>query len=221
MNCFAHALPFLDDAYFAVGSCLPDWLGACDRKCRLREKAALEFVRDEDPVMSAIAGGVVQHHEDDGWFHKGAAFNELILKFAVELRELFSNERSMRPSLIGHIIVEMFLDSYLNFQFPGKLDRFYKQVESVDPELVQQSINRFATRPTDKLVGAIGCFIRERFLYDYDTDEGTIYRINRVMNRVGLDEVPPAILEWTPDARRRVYQRAGQLLLEYPIEVSS
>lgn len=219
MNCFAHALPFLDDAYFVVGACLPDWLGACDRKCRLREKAANEFVDHQDPVVATLARGVVQHHQDDDWFHRGAAFNELILNYAVELRELFGNERSMRPSVIGHIIVEMFLDAYLNEKNPGELDRFYRQVESVDPEKVQSSINRFANRETQKLVSAIERFTREKFLYDYDTDQGVIYRINRVMKRVGLDSMPPGIEDWTPGARQRVYDRASELLPQYSIKL--
>ncbi len=219
MNCFAHALPFLDDAYFVVGSCLPDWMSACDRKCRLREKSAIKFVDHHDPIVSKVAQGVVQHHRDDDWFHRGPAFNELILNYAVELRDLFGNERSMRPSLIGHIIVEMFLDSYLNKQNPGKLDRYYQQVESVDPETVQSAVNLFATRTTDKLAEGIRRFSREKFLYDYDTDDGVIYRINRVMNRVGLDSMPSGIEEWTPNARQRVYDRAAELLHDYSIKI--
>lgn len=30
MDLFAHALPFLNDPYFDVGCCIPDWLSACD-----------------------------------------------------------------------------------------------------------------------------------------------------------------------------------------------
>jgi hypothetical protein len=219
MNCFTHALPFLDDAHFVVGTCLPDWMSACDRKCRLREKAAEGFSDDHDPIVATIAQGVVQHHQDDDWFHRGAAFNELILNFAVELRELFSNERSMRPSLIGHIIVEMFLDAYLHAQNPGELERFYKQVESVDPDQVQAAINQFATRPTEKLADGIRRFAKERFIFDYETDKGVVYRINNVMRRVGLDAVPAALVDWAPQARERVYAKANDLLLEYPVEV--
>ena len=118
MNCFAHALPHLDDAYLAVGNCLPDWLSACDRKCRVPEKDAARFMDDPDPIVGAIAKGVVQHHRDDGWFHMTPDFRELNHDFAAELRNLLARKPNMRPSFIGHVVVELFLDAYLSAQHP-------------------------------------------------------------------------------------------------------
>ena len=175
MNCFTHALPFLDDEHFVVGSCLPDWLGACDRKCRVREKAAQKFIDHEDPRVASLAKGIVQHHQDDFWFHQTPAFNALNLNFAVELRELLGQERSMRPSLIGHMLVEMFLDAFLHRSFPGMLDRYYQQVAKVNPAFVQETINQFATRTTDKLEYAMNRFNEVKFLYDYETEQKALF----------------------------------------------
>ena len=189
-------------------------------KCRAREKAALNFVENDDPVVAKIAGGIVQHHRDDHWFHKSRAFNELNLKFSVELRELFGNERSMRPGLIGHIIVEMLLDAFLDKSYPGELDRFYQCVDQVDATTVESTVNQFATRPTSRLADAVERFKQLRFLYDYAHDEGVIYRINRVLERVKLNQVPDKMLDWLPSARVRVYQRAPELLHAYPIQIA-
>jgi hypothetical protein len=219
MNCFTHALPHLDDPYFAVGCCIPDWLSAADRKCRAREKRAREFVDHADPIVSATARGVVRHHQDDDWFHRTPVFNELILSFGVELRELFGNERTMRPSFVGHILVEMFLDAYLTKQHPGKLEFFYEQVESVDNDAIQSAVNRFSTRPTDKLSSAIERFRSIRFLFDYATEEGTIYWVNKILQRVSLDKLDGVIFDWLPGARNRVYNSASKLLPDYPISV--
>ena len=219
MNCFTHALPYLDDAYFAVGCCLPDWLSACDRKCRAREKNALKFVDDPNSIVSTIARGVAQHHHDDSWFHKTPIFNKLILDFTVELRELFGAERTMRPSLIGHILVELFLDACLNAKHPGKMEYFYQQVATVDGEAIQDAINKFATKPTDKLVPEIQRFVKAKYLYDYDTDKGVIYRINKVLQRVTLETIGDEIFQWMPGARTRVYDNVAALLPEYAIKV--
>lgn len=220
MNCFAHALPRLEDPYLAVGCCLPDWLSACDRKCRAREKNALGFVDDIDPIVKTIARGVVQHHIDDGWFHKTPIFNKLILDFAVELRDVFGNERTMRPSLIGHILVELFLDAYLNQAHPGKLDHFYEQAAKVDPEKVQSAVNMFATKRTDKLADEIRRFVNDRYLFDYDTNEGVVYRINKVLARISLNTMGHEIMDWMPGARSRVYENAAELLPNYPVEIA-
>lgn len=215
MNCFAHAFLHLDNPYFAVGSCIPDWLNFVDRKVRARERLAVRFVNDVDPIVSAVARGVVQHHQDDHWFHQTRAFNELSLQFSVELREHF-NERGMRPGFIGHVIVELFLDAYLNREHAGKLDRFYQLVASVDAAKVENAVNRFVTRPTDRLVEAIKRFISEKYLYDYATDQGTIFRLNRVLARIGLETADSSILDWMPGARKRVYTRVDGLLENFP-----
>ncbi len=219
MNCFTHALPHLDDPYLAVGCCIPDWLSATDRKCRAREKHARKFVGNRNPIVAATARGVVQHHQDDDWFHRTRVFNELILNFAVELRELFGNERTMRPSFVGHILVEMFLDAHLVQQNPGKLELFYQQVATVDGESIQSAVNLFATRPTVKLAGMIQRFLEIRYLFDYATDTGTVFWLNKIMQRLSLNKLDDAILEWLPGARKRVYNSASDLLPHYPLTV--
>lgn len=219
MNSFTHALPHLNDAYFAVGCCLPDWLSACDRKCRVREKNAIPFVNDVDPVVATTARGVVQHHRDDKWFHQTPIFNKLILDYSVELRELFGNERTMRPGFIGHVVVELFLDAYLHARYPGKMEEFYELAATIDGEQVQSAVNLFASKSTDKLVDGIEQFLRARYLFDYDTDEGVVFRINRVFERIKLPTLDDRIFEWMPQARKRVYENAAGLLGQYAIEI--
>jgi len=148
MNGFTHALPYLDDPYYAVGCCLPDWLSICDRQCRAREKNASKFADHSDPVVSAVARGVVQHHQDDAWFHATPIFNKLMLDFAVELKEVFGHERTMRPGFVGHILVELFLDAFLSSRHPGKMEFFYEQVAAVDSEKPNRpSINLRRAQP--------------------------------------------------------------------------
>jgi len=217
MNCFSHAISHLHDPYFAVGCCLPDWLSACDRKCRAREKFAIKFIDHQDSIIATTARGVVQHHRDDDWFHRSPIFNKLILDFAVELRAVFGNERSMRPSLVGHIAVELFLDAYLHAEYPGRLEEYYSLVDSVDAVQIQSAINLFATRPTDKLVEEIARFRKARYLFDYATDSGVAYRINRVLQRVKLDQLDDRFVDWMPNARDRVNENAKELLSQIPL----
>ena len=153
-----------------------------------------------------------QHHQDDHWFHQSRAFNELSIRFSVELKELF-DDRGMRPGLAGHILVELFLDAHLHQANPGKLDYFYQQVSRVDVTKVQAAVNKFSTRRTDRLAAAITRFVGEKYVYDYSTDRGIVYRINRVFARIGLDTVKSQIFAWMPTARSRVYDRSDQLLI--------
>src|SRR6185436_10717577 len=137
MNYLAHGWRFADEPYVMAGTAAPDWLSVIDRKTRLRSRTAAEFVADSDPVVAAIARGIVQHHADDGWFHATPAFNELSLQFAVEIREVLPGDEGFRPSFLGHIIVELLLDRALAEDDPGRLDRYYSALSELDATLTQ------------------------------------------------------------------------------------
>jgi len=213
MNSFAHALPFLDDPYFAVGCCIPDWLSACDRKCRARERRALAFAESDDPLIAKVARGVVQHHQDDSWFHQTAAFNQMVVEFSVSLRDVFDDNHSLRPRFFGHVVIELFLDAFLDQKFPGELERFYDQIELVDVACVENAVNLFANRPTNKLVAGIERFRKDRYLFDYRTDPGVAFRIGGVFKRLKLEPFDERILDWMPTARQQVIENAPALLV--------
>ena len=218
MNCFTHALPYLDDAWKTAGCCIPDWLGAVDRKCRVRERKATPFIDHKDPVVAAIAQGIVHHHQDDHWFHTNQTFQELNINFAIELREILDGERGMRTGFVGHVLIEMFIDAWLHDKHPGKLEFYYQQLESIDPEKIQDVVNLFASKKTDKLASAIEGVIKDRYLFDYTDDSKTLYRINRVLSRIGLETIDDRVFDWMKDARKRVYDRVPDLLDQYAIE---
>ena len=220
MNSFSHAFPFLDQPYMAVGCGVPDLLGAADRKCRARQKKATPFVDHDDPIVSAVARGIVQHHVDDHWFHTGPTFNRLNLNMAVEMRKLFDNDQSMRSGFATHVLIEMFIDAWLQKTYPGKAEFYYDQLATVDAEKTQDAINLFATRPTEKFAPMLRKFLELRYIFDYLDDEATIYRLNHVLRRVGLPELDDRIFAWLPSCRDRVYENILELLPEYSFDLS-
>ena len=203
-----------------AGTAVPDWLSFIDRRIRARQKYAEPFVADVDPQIADVARGIVQHHVDDHRFHTCRAFTELSLDFAVQLRDVLADEKSMRPSFLGHILVELLLDSYLHQKLPGHLDRYYQALRSLRPEVVQSAVNRIVStaktrRPmpqTDKLVKLIPRFADEGFLYDYGDDIKLLFRLNQVMKRIGLHQIPDDVLPFVEKARVAVNLRAEELL---------
>ena len=167
-----------------------------------------------------IAGGVVQHHQDDYWFHTSPVFRDYEMKLGIEVREVCDSERGMRSGFVAHVMVEMFLDSYLQKKFPGQLERYYQIVADADPQQIQNTINQFATQPTTKLVPAIGIFLRERYIFDYLTDEGAVKRMNGVLRRLKLEALDERILPWAATARQRVYDHAEDLLSKYSLDLT-
>lgn len=223
MNYLAHGYRFLDDAYFLAGTAVPDWLSVVDRRVRARSRLAEPWVDASDPQVAAVARGIMQHHHDDQWFHQTLAFAELSLQFTVAIRDRLQEESrqpepGLRPSFLGHILVEILLDAALMHDQPSLLDDYYRAIDGLDAAAVVGAVNRMVTRPADALELLIPRFSRERFLYDYTEDGKLLRRLNQVMRRLDLAPLPDALAELFPDARRLVSERRSQLLAETATE---
>lgn len=212
MNYFAHALPFLDQPYFIAGTAVPDWLSVIDRRMRVRSKAARTLLADQDPRVVALGAGIIRHHDDDRWFHQTRAFAELSLQLTAAVRQVLPQDDGFRPSFLGHILVEILLDATLIADAPDRLAAYYEALRSVDPQLVGRAVNQVATRTSDLWPAFLPRFCAEPFLYEYLEDAKLVARLNRVMRRIHLPELPDEFLTILPSARRAVHCRRGELL---------
>ena len=212
MNYFTHGRRYLDDPYFVAGTAVPDWLSVVNRRMRARSKLAAPFADDSDSRVASIAKGIMQHHHDDNWFHQTRAFAELSLYFTKAVRDRLPNDDGFRPSFLGHILVELLLDATLIEDDPARLDRYYAALDSLDPYLINRTVNRMATQETGMLAFFIPRFLEERFLYDYVEDAKLLFRLNNVMRRVRMPALPETLAEFFPQARRLVRQRKAELL---------
>ena len=212
MNCFTHGIRFLDNPYYLVGTAVPDWLTLIDRKVRVRKRLASEFLDHTDAPTRDLAGGIVQHHDDDGWFHDRAEFVQLNLELSIQLRDLLGADSGFRPHFVAHVVIEMLLDASLTERDQAKLDLYYEQISQVDPQVVEDVVNRIAPKSTNMLAWFVPRFIEEAYIYDYLDDERLMYRMNRILKRVKLGELPNVFLKWLPAARERVYRETDVML---------
>ena len=214
MNYLSHAYKYLADPYFVAGTSLPDWMSVIDRRNRARGQRAELVLDDADPRVVSLARGVIRHHHDDRWFHQTERFAVLSSGFAVELRALLTEQSGHQAAFVGHIVVELLLDSVLSDNNPDYLMGYYAAIESLDVRLVQEVANRICTKPFDALAMLIPRFLQERFLADYTDDDRLWMRLNHVMRRVGLPLLPESVISWLADARVRVREAAPNLLAE-------
>ena len=193
-----------------AGTAVPDWLNVVNRRAKARARTAETFLDADDHQLRSLARGVRQHHEDDRWFHQAPIFSELSLRFTVQIRDQLANDPGMRPSFLGHILVELLLDAELIEEAPHRLDIYYQAVESLDLDFLSGAVNQLTTRPVERLAEFVERFSRVRFLYDYLDDEKLLLRLNQVMKRVGLSPLPEELRALLPAARRdvRTHKRA-------------
>jgi hypothetical protein len=212
MNYFAHAIPFLNDPYFVAGTAVPDWLSVVDRRVRVRAKHAEPFVGGPDHRLASLAGGVLQHIRDDAHFHETRAFAETSLELTGRARDALGRETGFRPSLLGHLLVEVLLDASLIGDDPARLDAYYGVLDAVDAAWVEAAISRIAPRPCVRLALMIERFRRERILWDYLDDAKLLTRLNQVMRRVRFAPLPDEFRDLLPPAREIVDGRKDVLL---------
>ncbi|QDS97452.1 hypothetical protein [Adhaeretor mobilis] len=212
MNFFAHAQHCLDDPYQCAGVAVPDWLGVFRPRVRCRSRHVEPHIGSQNPDIAALSVGIMRHHTDDGWFHETAAFSELSVDFAGRIRCATGDVDGMRPSFLGHILVELLLDWTLIEEKPGDLDRYYKSLAKVSPTLVARQVSNMCGQDAGELESLIPRFLEVRFLEDYGEDETLCYRLNQVMKRVRLAELPVTFREVLPQARHDVRERRRDLL---------
>lgn len=225
MNYFAHALPFLDTPYFAAATGIPDWLTVVDRRVRLRRRHLELFLGETQAETqvetraetAAIAGGILQHLRDDARFHETRAFSELSLELTVLVRGELGNDIGFRPAFLGHLLVEVLLDAALIADHPDRLEAYYTALDKVDPAVIEAAVNQIAPRQTERLAWMIERFRRARILSDYAEDAKLFVRLNQVMRRVGLAQLPDQLGRILPEARAKVALRRVELLDGIPV----
>jgi hypothetical protein len=212
MNYFAHAIRFLDRPYFMAGTALPDWLSVVDRRVRLRARHVAPFSDGTGTPAAELAAGVLQHLEDDAWFHKTAAFAVASAQLTVLFRESLPADDRHRPAFLGHILTEMLLDAVLIERHPARLTGYYAALAQVDATTIEDSTNRMARHATDRLKVFIPLFTRERFLPEYLDSNRLLYRLNQIMQRVRLNPLPAGFEASLEEARSIVRGHAAGLL---------
>ena len=125
-------------------------------------------------------------------------------------------KRGCGPAFLGHLLVEILLDAALIADDPGRLTEYYQALNEVDCGLVEAAVNRMAARPTERLAFFIELFRRQRVLWDYLEDGKLMARLDQVMRRVGLDDLPDTFAAILPEARKLVAQRKNALLEGIP-----
>lgn len=212
MNYFSHAIRFLDRPVFAVSTGLPDMLSVADRKVRLRSRRMEPFRETASPFDAEVAAGALQHLEDDAWFHKTRGFLETSAELTRLFRDAIGVGDGMRCSFLGHIVTELQLDGVLVERYPSMLDQYYDLMGSVDAVAIQDCVNRMAAKQTERLAILIPKFHQEQFLRDYVEPSRLRFRLNQVMLRVRLEQLPDAMEEALAESWRIVESRAEALL---------
>jgi hypothetical protein len=212
MNFLCHAIPYLDQPLLAMCTGIPDWLSVVDRKIRARRKMAEVHLDSDDDELRQVAGGIIRHIDDDQWFHGTEAFVTTNLELAVQLRDRLPGDSGFRPMFVGHIIIEMLLDAGWIRRDPSLGQLYYDSIIAQDAKVIERCVNVITGKPTEKLAGVVEKFAEIKFIFDYLDYDLLLMRLNQVMKRVGLSELPNDLTDWLAETDKLVESRRQRLL---------
>ncbi len=210
MNYFAHGVRFLDRPYFLAGTACPDWLSVADRGVRLRSRRVRPFAEEEGD-RAEFAAGVLKHLADDDWFHSTPAFHETTGELARMFKPLGEDD-GFRAGFLGHVVTELLLDAVLIGRRPERLDAYYAAFETVDPAAVQAFVTAMAPRAPERLPRFVDLFRSVQFLRCYADSRRLLTRVNQVLDRVRLPNLPERAVGVLEAGRALVETRADALL---------
>lgn len=216
MNYFAHAYPHLADdtldPYFLAGLAAPDWLTVVARRTKCRTKHVEPWFENADPRWASLARGIARHHADDRWFHETRAFTEMTMQFSQQIQRHCAESLDMRTNFLAHLLVELLLDAELISREPRRLERYYAAIPRADAAQVASWIEQMSGNSVGDLASFIPRFVSVRFLADYAADDSLCYRVNQVLNRIGLVELPSNFCDLLPNLRQQVAQNTQALM---------
>ena len=106
----------------------------------------------------------------------------------------------------------MLLEAELIEENPNALQLYYDALGHVDALQLAAAVTRMSGRQAEGIGWLLPRFIGERFLWDYPEDEKLLRRLNQVMRRVRLPQLPDKFLHLLPAARYEVRRRQKELL---------
>jgi len=216
MNYYAHGVRWMDRPWYAAGTAVPDWLSVVDRQVRVGSKTTRRYLETAEGHEAELARGILQHLEDDDWFHRTQSFAIVSDRLTREFRQALPDDDGPRPHFLGHIVTELLLDAVLIARDPPRLEQYYAVFDQVDPQVIEATVGAIAGKPAAGLAWFVTAFRYERFLSDYVDSRRLLRRLNQVMQRVKLDPLPDHVQDVLDSARPLVEAEAPRLLGGFP-----
>ncbi|MFN8855079.1 MAG: hypothetical protein ACK50P_05915 [Planctomycetaceae bacterium] len=218
MNYYAHGVRWIDRPWYAAGTAVPDWLSVVDRQVRVRTKGTRRYLEIATGEPAELARGILQHLDDDDWFHRSPAFVIVSERLTRAFRTALPDDEGFRPHFLGHIVTEIVLDGVLIARDPDRLERYYALFDQVDPALIEATVGEIAGKPATGLAWFVTAFRHERFLSDYGDARRLLRRLNQVMQRVKLMPLPDHVQGVLESAWPLVEAEVPRLLAGFPPE---
>lgn len=173
---------FTTNCYHTLGTVLPDLLKNADKSIVIHP----EKLQHPDKDINDIILGWKKHLEVDRFFHSSGFFVARSHALKNLLAPVISGS-PVKPFFLGHIALEIMLDSLLITNNKISVDDFYNHLGSCKIEVIKEFLNFSGLKDTDRFFKFYDEFKRSRYLETYAENHQVAYALKRVCMRVWKD----------------------------------
>ncbi len=168
--------------YEVLGMVLPDLIKNADKSWNMHPEKKEELFCD-DLLHSALVKGWKKHLEVDKLFHSSSFFHYHQHQIKLMIRTTLKGS-PVKPFFLGHISLELMLDSLL---LTGQLidpNVFYQHLDAVENEVIKKFLLLNDMEDTDRFFHFYGIFKKEKYLFSYSNPDKITYALKRICMRL-------------------------------------
>ena len=181
MNFLSHY--YLDrgvtDCYHILGIVLPDLLKNADKTIVLHP----EKLHHTKNKVNSIITGWNKHLEVDRHFHSSEFFKTHSHQLKKMLLPAMEGSH-VKPFFLGHIAVELILDSLLITTGKIKVDGFYDHLNGCEDDIIREFFYAAGLEEGDFFFRYLEKFKRDRYLHTYAEIPQIAYALKRICMRI-------------------------------------
>lgn len=165
-----------------LGGLLPDLVRGFQQKGVHKPSAFAESLNLE-PGTAAILRGWQRHKAIDKYFHASSFFVQQTEELKQELLPYFKDSGTW-TFFLAHILLEISLDALLIKT--GRVDagKLYAELEKADPLVIIRFFRLSGSDNAESFQKYLDNFIHLAYLHAYKKDEGIIYALDRICERL-------------------------------------
>lgn len=171
------------DPYEVLGVALPDLVKNHNRRWNIRPEKFIDRWETNDQ-LAAIYTGWAKHMQVDQLFHESDFFKYESGLITNHIRSLPLESKSIKPFMVGHIGLELMLDTLLIQSGRVQPKNFYKALEACSLPHIEGFIWGNEILDTQSFCSFYERFCSVQYLLNYENHESIVYALNRIQYRL-------------------------------------
>lgn len=171
------------DPYYILGIALPDLVKSHNRRWNVHPYKH-ESAYTNDPKLLSIYNGWKRHLAVDHYFHEASFFLENSSFISKRMRLIPFENNKVKPFMIGHVGLELILDTLLIKNNNIDPQTFYKHLIVCDPDIIIKFLQINEIEHAETFSAFYERFCSVQYLLSYQSNESIVYALNRIQFRL-------------------------------------